>query len=233
MSGRPWASEDLRQLRALYPDRPTRHVAEELRRPIASVYNMAAKQGLHKSAAFRMSPESGILRKGETRPEAVATQFKKGQVPANKGMRRPGWAPGRMAETQFRKGQLSGRAAKNWKPIGTILPDSDGYLRIKVRDAMHGKEPTGFGNSQVWPFLSRYIWAQHNGPIPPKHTIVYKDRNRKNCAIENLECVHRSELARRNGMWNLYPRELAVAIQLNGALKRKLRRLEEQGNGKK
>lgn len=48
--------------------------------------------------------------------------------PFNKGLRRPGWHVGRMRETQFRKGERSGIAAKNWRPIGTIRTDPDGYL---------------------------------------------------------------------------------------------------------
>jgi hypothetical protein len=130
-----------------------------------------------------------------------------------------------MSETQFKKGERSGIAERNWRPVGTILADSDGYLRIKVREAQYGLEPTGFGNTQVWPMLARHVWQQHHGPIPRSHAIVYRDRERSNCAIENLECVSRAELARRNSMWTRFPRELAEVIQLAGALKRKLRRL--------
>ena len=155
---------------------------------------------------------------------SVATQFKPGHVPANKGQRRPGWSAGRMRETQFKKGERTGIAARNWKPIGTISPDSYGYLRIKVREAVHGAEPTGYGNVRVWPLLQRQIWQQHNGPIPPGHVIVFKNGDRADCAIENLDCVPRSELAHRNQMWGRYPQELAAAIQMNGCLKRKLRR---------
>ena len=114
-------------------------------------------------------------------------------------------------------------AALNWKPIGTILPDTEGYLRIKVRDAVPGKEPTGFGNSKVWALYNRYLWEQHHGTIPPRHVVVFKDGNRANCVIENLDLVSRAEMARRNRTWGRLPAELAQAIQLNGALKRKLR----------
>lgn len=131
-----------------------------------------------------------------------------------------------MKETQFKKGQRSGKAAQNWRPIGSILPHADGYLRIKVREAVHGEEAYGFGNTKVWPLLQRKMWEDHNGPIPPKHVVVFKDKNRQNCAIENLELISRAELARRNRMWNILPRELAEAIQLNGVLKRKLRRID-------
>ena len=138
-----------------------------------------------------------------------------------------------MRETQFKKGARTGKAAENWKPIGTILPDPEGYLRIKVREAIHGKEASGFGNTKLWPLLQRQVWQEHNGPIPPQHVVVFQDGNRANCAIENLECIHRKELARRNCMWNRYPRELAEAIQLTGALKRKIRKQERRMPGRK
>lgn len=221
-----WSRVDLLLLNALYPVLPTVTVAKIIGRSVASVYNTAQKLDIHKSQEFLNSSESGRLRKGMTRPGTEATQFKPGHVPANKGLRRPGWAPGRMAETQFKKGRLSGAAAANWKPIGTILPDPEGYLRIKVRDAVHGKEPTGFGNTKVWPLLNRHVWEQHHGPIPKSHNVIFKDGDRSNCAIENLELVSRADMARRNSMWTNYPRELAEAIQLAGALKRKLRNLD-------
>lgn len=222
---RLWSEQEISRLKQHYPDRPTKEVASLLNRGLSGVYVMAAKLGLKKSQEFLDSDESGRLKKGQTRPGTERTQFPKGHVPANKGLRRPGWHTGRMKETQFQKGVRLGNAAQNWKPIGTILADREGYLRIKIRDAVHGKEATGFGNTKVWPLLNRYTWEQHNGPIPPEHLVIFKDGNRKNCSIENLELISRAELARRKSMWTNLPRELAEVIQLNGALKRKIRRL--------
>jgi hypothetical protein len=228
MRRRYWNAAELDSLQALYPHRPTKEIAEQLGRDISSVYQQAAKLRLKKSAEFLASDLSGILRKGETRIEGVAHQFKKGQVPPNKGLRRPGWAPGRMRETQFKRGERTGAAARNWRPIGTILVDPEGYQRIKVRDALYG-EHTGYGNTKVWPLLHRHMWEAVNGPAPEGFVVVFKDGNRANSVLENLELISRADLARRNQMWANMPRELAEVIQLNGALKRKLRRLN---NGK-
>jgi hypothetical protein len=233
MARQIWAEADLALLRSLYSSRPTTEIAPRLNRTVHKVYAKAAALGLKKSPAFFESEESGRLRKGQTRPGTERTQFPKGHVPANKGLRRPGWFAGRMRETQFQKGARSGKAAKNWRPIGTVQPDSGGYLRIKVREAVYGAEPTGFGNSRVWPMYNRYVWEQHNGLIPPKHLVVFRDRDRGNCSIENLELISMAENVRRNRMWGRLPRELAEAIQLNGALKRQIRRLDgkEQDHG--
>lgn len=226
MNGRTWTEAELAIVRELYPHRPTHEIATKLGRTVPMVYNQAHNLGLKKTKEFMQSPLSGILTKGNTRHEGVAFQFKKGQTPPNKGVKMPGWAPGRMRETQFKKGQRTGKAAINWRPIGTILTDTDGYLRIKVRDAVHGKEATGFGNTKVWPLYARHVWEQHKGPIPPKHKVIFLDKDRSNCAIENLDCISSGELCRRNSLWAVYPRELAEAIQLTGALKRKIKQRE-------
>lgn len=223
MNGRSWSQRDLKQLTELYPTRPTREIARRLRRKIRRVYAKAAELRLKKTPEYRR--RCGI-QKGSKIGQAY--RFEKGHVPANKGLRRPGWHAGRMKETQFKKGERSGIAAKNWRPIGTIMPDAEGYLHIKVREAVHGKEHTGTGNTKVWPMYNRYLWERHKGPIPPKHVVVFRDKNRQNCAIENLELISMAENARRNRMWSRLPRELAEVIQLNGVLKRKLRSL----NGK-
>jgi hypothetical protein len=93
---------------------------------------------------------------------------------------------------------------------------------------VYGKEPTEFGNVRVWPLYNRHLWEQKHGPIPPRHLVVFKDGDRGNCVIGNLDLLSMADNARRNGMWQSMPRELAEVIQLNGALKRKLR----MANGK-
>lgn len=228
MNGRIWSESEIAVVREMYPHRPTAEVAAAVNRGVSGVYRMAFLLGIGKSQAFLDSDESGRLRKGQTRPGSEIGQFKKGLVPFNKGLRRPGYGPGRMKQTQFKKGCRSGIAASNWKPIGTILPDPEGYLRIKIREAVYGKEVTGFGNTKVWPLLNRHVWEQHKGPIPAKHMVVFKDRNRANCDIGNLELISMADNARRNAMWARYPRELSLAIQMNGALKRKMRNLDAQ-----
>jgi hypothetical protein len=228
---RNWTDAEIAHLREHYANRASSAIAKALNRSVLSVYQGAAKLGLRKSKEFLRSPESGILVKGQTRPESIATQFKPGQIPANKGRKMPGWAPGRMGETQFKPGDRTGAALRNWKPIGAIAIDPEGYRRIKVREHVHGQEPSGFGNVKVWPLLHRHIWEQANGPIPPKHIVSFIDGNRANCTIENLELITMADNCRRNSMWTRLPRELAEVVQLNGVLKRKLRKAEQQVNG--
>lgn len=221
---RYWTAAELVRLVELYPNRPTAEVASVLGRSLASTYGTAKKRGLEKSQEYLDTDPRVRLRKGTT--IGAEARFPKGHVPANKGLRRPGYSVGRgrMQETQFKKGERSGIAAENWVPIGTILPDPDGYLHIKVREALPG-EVCGYPNKKAWPLLSHQVWEQHKGPIPPKHLVVFKDKDRTHCAIENLELISMAENARRNRMWNVLPRELAETIQLQGVLKRKLRKI--------
>lgn len=225
MSRRPWTESELELLSNEYLSSPTKSLAVKLGRSVRKVYSMANRRGLCKSKQFMASEASGRVKKGQTIPGSEAHQFRKGQAPANKGLRRPGWHRGRMRETQFQPGQRSGMAAKNWVPVGSIRADSEGYLRIKIREAMHGKKPTGFGNTKVWPLYNRYLWEQEHGPIPPAHIVTFKDGDRANCVLDNLELISMADNARRNTMWTKFPRELAEAIQLNGVIKRKIRRL--------
>lgn len=225
MPRRFWSEADKARLGELYPGAATAEVAKALGRPLAGTYGMAKKLGLGKTAEYLAA--HCRLQKGSNIGHATA--FKKGHAPANKGVRRPGWAPGRIRETQFKPGERTGVAAQNWKPIGTILPDGEGFYRIKVREAVFGKEPTGFGNTGAWPLLNRIVWEAHHGrPIPPKHIVKFKDGDRSNCDPDNLELISMADNCRRNSLWSVMPRELAEVIQLNGALKRKIRRL----NGK-
>lgn len=222
-----WTKEEMAMVRYLYPNTPTAEIARVLGRKLPGVYGAAKLLGLRKSDAYLASPAACRLRRNGDDHPGRATQFKKGTVPPNKGLRRPGYAPGRMRETQFRKGERRGASARNWCPVGTIKIDSEGYRRIKVREHAPG-EHTGFGNTQVWPLLQRHVWEQEKGPVPRGHVVVFKDGDRARCEIDNLECISRAELAIRNQMWTKMPRELAEVIQLNGALKRKLRRVNAE-----
>lgn len=221
-----WKDEELKLIRRLYPDTPTKAIAQQLGRSVDAIYKIAYHLELRKSAAYLASPDACRLRRGDK--IGASSRFLPGHVPANKGMRRPGYAPGRMAQTQFKKSGRTGIAAKNWCPIGTILTDTEGYQRIKVREGKKG-EAYGFGKVEIWPLLNRHIWEQHNGPIPPNHAVVFKDGDRTNVAIENLELLSRRELMARNSSQR-WGKEVFGVIQLRGALNRKLRRLSEKQN---
>lgn len=225
LARRQWTEAEYSALRTRYPHEPTAAIARALGRSITSTYQRAYALGLHKSAVYLASPDACRLRREGN--VGAACRFHQGHVPANKGLRRPGWGPGRMKETQFKHGERRGVAARNWKPVGTVLTDPEGYQRIKVREARPG-EAYGFGNVRVWPLRQRHVWAQAYGPIPPGHAVCFKDGDKTNCALGNLELVSRRDLMKRNSVHNL-PKPLTETIQLLGALTRQIRRRTHAG----
>ncbi len=214
MSYKRWNPEDLYTLQRLYATTPTRELAAQMGRTPDPVTQMARKVGLRKSKEFLRSPETSGPRAGKI---DCAGRYLPDHVPANKGLRRPGWAPGRMASTQFPKGH---RPA-NWVPIGTRRT-VDGYLQEKVTDT--GRTTRDFVPVHV------LLWKEHHGGrLPKKKVVVFRDGDKENICIENLEAITRRELMRRNTIHNL-PKELVEVIQLTGALKRKIRRRDEKQN---
>ena len=213
MNGRPWSREDDALLRRIYPEMPTPQVARRLRRTLAAVYGRADKLGLNKSPAYLASPAACRLRRGDN--PGAPFRFKKGHVPANKGLRRPGWAPGRMRETQFKKGVRQGVAVRLYKPIGTERISKDGYLERKVND--------GLPLQARWRAVHLVLWESLHGPVPASHAVSFKNGDRRDIRPENLELIHRRVLMARNTVHNL-PQPLAQAVQLLGALRRKVNR---------
>jgi hypothetical protein len=131
-------------------------------------------------------------------------KFKKGHAPWNKGMK--GLQIGGK-KTRFKPGHIP----RNCSPVGAIRILKDGYLEIK----------TAMGRD-MWVLLNRWNWKQHYGEYPPKgSTLVFKDGNKQNCEIDNLELLSRSELMQKNSLHRL-PKEIAEICRLRGALNRKI-----------
>lgn len=209
-----WTQSDLELLIRLYADTQSEELAVLCGHPLSSVYSKAKQLGLKKSPAYLESPAACRLRRGDD--IGKEHRFQKGHAPANKGLRRPGYAPGRMSETQF----VKGKKPYTWKPIGSERIYG-GYLQRKVTD-------TGY-SPRDWQPVHRLMWEETNGPIPPGQCLSFVDGNKRNIVLDNLQLVSRAELGRKNVVWNRYPRELAETIQLAGALKRKInRRMEDE-----
>lgn len=212
MNGRAWLPAEDRSLAAIYPHIQTVEVARILGRHVSAVYGRAAILNLHKSAAFNASPLSGRNVKGNA-PHGLASRFGAGHVPANKGLRRPGWHRGRMQQTQFRKGQRPFNKCE----IGDLRLNSEGYVDMKISNAKGAK---------AWRTFHRILWEDAHGPVPKGHVIMFKDRDRLNIDLNNLECLTLAENARRNTIHRL-PKPLVRAIMTLGQLKRRIR---EQDN---
>jgi hypothetical protein len=122
-----------------------------------------------------------------------------------------------MASTQFKKGARP----RNYLPIGTLRFDSDGYPRRKIADGIGG-----FGNPKVWEFVHRRVWEDAKGAIPKGYRLWWKDGDKSNNALNNLELLSGPEHMARTTLHN-FPSPLKEVIWLKGALKRRIRRMEE------
>lgn len=223
-SRRLWSDEEDRRFRAVYLHESSASLAKRFDRPLCSINGHASKLGLKKTKEYMASPAACRLRRGGN--VGAAFRFKKGTIPHNKGLRRPGWFRGRMRETQFKKGARSA----NWLPVGTIKPNSDGYLRLKVADEPQSIAGVG-AKSTNWVFLHKMIWERANGPIQPGHRIWWKDGDHANCSLENLELLRDKEHMARTTVQNLPP-EIKEVIVVRSALVRRIHRMEK-ANGKK
>jgi hypothetical protein len=208
---KPWTRKEDATLRRRYPNEPTATVAADLGRTVSTTYQRAATLGLSKSAKYLASPAAGRT----NGRQGIGTRFGKGHVPANKGLRRPGWTRGRMADTQFRKGERQGIAVKLWKPIGTERVSKDGYREVKIHD--------GLPLQSRWRAVHLVEWEKVNGPLPKGHALVFRDGDKANTAPENMELITRADLMRRNTL-HRYPQPIPQLIQLRGALNRKINR---------
>ena len=210
---RLWSAVDDVLLLARYPHEPTPAIARDFRRSVQAVYVRAAMLGSTKSAEYLASPAACRLRRGDH--PGAAFQFKKGHVPANRGLRRPGWGPGRMKETWFKKGERSGVAVRLYKPIGTERISKDGYLERKTNDNLPLQAR--------WRAVHLVLWEATHGPVPKGHAIAFRNGDKSDIRLDNLQCISRRELMARNTLHNL-PKPLVQTIQLLGALNRQIRR---------
>ena len=136
------------------------------RRTLSSIANQKAKYDL----------KSGIS----------GGQFKKGQVPFNKGLKQIEFmtpeAIERTKATRFKKGNKPA----NHRKVGSERITVDGYIEIKV------EEP------DKWELKHRVVWEKENGKIPKDYVIIFADGDKTNLELDNLMLISRKEHAIMN-----------------------------------
>jgi len=142
------------------------------------------------------------------------SRIKKGNCPPNKGRRQTEFMSAAGIENTKATRFYKGHAPHNTKSdlCITIRADKRGinykFIRVEL-----GK----------WIPLHRFNWQQKNGVIPKGLKLIFKDGDTMNCDISNLELLTPGELMKRNSLHN-YPKPIAQAIQLRGALNRQIRK---------
>jgi len=142
------------------------------------------------------------LRCEPKRPDVVARAYRQAMQTARKT-----WFP-------------PGNQPHTWVPVGTVSPDSDGYLRRKYADRPGPAR-------RRWKYVHIELWEEHNGPLPAGHNIVFRNGDKTDIRLENLECISDADLMRRNTR-HRYPREINNAIAAKAALTRRINKLERK-----
>lgn len=212
---KPLSSTDRQFLADHYADSSSAWIATQLGRTLSAVYRTAQLMGLKKSEAFLNGDQAGRLLPGSQL--GASTRFKKGQVPHTKGKRVSPEQYAIMAPHMFKKGNL---------PHTT---KSDGHISLR-RDA-DGREYFWIRISLgKWQHLHRYLWEKAYGAVPEGYVITFKDGDRANCVLENLEMITDAERLSRTTIMNL-PKDLRQAIWALGRLRKTLEKHGQEHNG--
>jgi len=202
-----WKEEEDLIVIALYPHEKSERIADLLGRTVRMIYNRANWFGLKKSAEFLATPASGRT----NGRQGIGYRFKKGRPAWNKGMK--GLQIGGEA-TRFKPGTMP----HNTHPVGSYRITKDGTLQRKISNSKGS-------NSARWRGVHELVWIEANGPVPPKHIVVFKHGMRtqelEQITLDRVECISLADNMRRNTL-HRYPKEIAKAIQLMGALNRQL-----------
>jgi hypothetical protein len=204
-----WTEDQLGMLRSLFPNHKTADVATMIGLSASVVNGKAKRLGIKKTAEYLASPAACRLRKGDG--VGAGTRFQKGHSSWNKGTK--GIHTGG-EETQFKPGQTP----HNTLPIGTYRLGKDGTLQRKINNDKGS-------NSVRWRGVHELVWREANGPVPPRHIVIFKPGMRttvlEEITLDRVECISLAENMRRNTRHNL-PKELADLIALRGALNRQI-----------
>lgn len=220
---RRWNADDEEILRVNFPMWPAFLIAHLVGHSVSSVYQRAKRLGIEKSPDHWRNPMAYLWNATE-HPNSIASRIKPGSVPPNKGQRRPGWAPGRMAETQFRKGRPAHEAA-NYVPLGTEKVDPKRKVVVrKVTD-----DPSVFPANR-WRPVHVLVWEATHGAVPDGHIVRFKAGMKTfdsaQITEDRLELVSLAENMRRNTIHN-YPEDLKKVMQLRGVLNRRINRISK------
>ena len=87
-------------------------------------------------------------------------------------------------------------------------------------------------NGSKWRTATLSVWRDHNGPPPAGMVAVWRSgmatTDPDKATIDRIELISRAELMQRNSLHNRYPPEVVAIMRMTGAIKHKIKKLEEQ-----
>lgn len=204
MSRHCWTPSEISMLLSMYAE----HTAPEIAAAIGGVtdrqvYSKAIQLGLKKTPEWIRER----ARKAMEDPSHPGrkTYFQPGQKSWNTGTR------GVMKRNSgsFKPGLLP----HTWRPIGTDRVTEEGYRQRKIAE-------TGCSRRD-YVGIHHLVWRMHGHHVPAGHALIFKDGDKTNVDINNLELITRSELMRRNSVHRWGP-EIQQLTQLKGAITRQI-----------
>ena len=197
---RNWTSKEIEYLKQNYCNKFSSEIATELNRSVRAIYQAATVHKLKKSPEFiKICLEREAVK---LMLSGAKTRFQAGHKSHNKGQKMSKDMYERVKVSMFKKGN----EPHNMKYDGhERLDPKDGYIYIRLSK---GK----------YVLKHRLVWEQHNGPIPKGNIIIFKDKNKYNLNIDNLQMITKRENMQRNTVTK-YPIELQQLIKLNNKLK--------------
>lgn len=184
-----WTVEQKQYLTANYANKNTKEIAAALGFTVFQVYYKVKLLGLKKDRQF-IKEESKRTYVGSTLQKKY--QFPKGHKPYNTGTK------GLVKRNKgcFKKGNLP----HNTLYDGAERVDSEGYTFVRLSKAN-------------WVLKQRLVYEKQHGAIPEGMVIIFKDGNKQNFDIANLEMITREENMQRNTI-HRYPAELKKSIKV-------------------
>lgn len=200
-----WTPEQDAILRELYPNTLAQTIADQFGLPVGSVHDRAARLGIRKDKEWVRENSREVQQRSDN-----TGRFRPGHTTWNKGKRCPGLG----GETSFKPGNRP----HTWVPVGTERVTKDGILQRKITD-----DGPAYKH---WKSVHAILWEAEHGPTPREHVVVFRNGNKQDFRMENLELVSRSELMRRNTIHRL-PDDLMEACGAIGRLRRAINKLEK------
>ena len=197
-----WTDEEKEVFENLFSDTSNKVLAMRFDCSYSAVTNLASRMGLKKSKSFLSAMASTLHEKGKP------FYFVKGGVPPNKGKKVRKETYDKMAKSFFSKGHVP----HNTTYDGHERICKHGYVLIRLHKGKYVHK-------------HRLVWEKVNGAIPKGMLLVFRDGNKNNCSLENLELVSKSENMIRNTI-HRFPVEIKESIHLLNKLKRKINTLD-------
>ncbi|MEP7197239.1 MAG: HNH endonuclease signature motif containing protein [Saprospiraceae bacterium] len=195
-----WTEEENKYMRKYFPHYYTDEIAKVLKRSYSSVAAQAYVLKLNKSEKLLNIQAKHTVQK--LLESGIKSRFQKGCISHNKGKKMAEDVKDKIRPTMFK----IGNTPHNNTFDGSERIDDEGYSLIRVK-------------SGCFILKHRLIWLLSHGPIPEGNLIVFKDGNKQNLNINNLEMISSKENMERNSITR-YPLEVRNIIHLNNKLKK-------------